>query len=124
MGLEHFAASASADEVLVALQRDGACIVDDVLDAAALAVIRRELDAPLAATSPGVEEFSGLNTRRFGSLIERAPSTRALVMHPLVLEVTGKLLSHATTVPAASNPGDLHRAEQSGTGDPPRPVGL
>ncbi len=97
MGLEHFAATASADEILVALQRDGACIIDDVLDAATVEVIRAELDAPLAATSAGVEEFSGLNTRRFGSLIERAPSTRPLVMHPLALAVTGKLLSHATT---------------------------
>jgi ectoine hydroxylase-related dioxygenase (phytanoyl-CoA dioxygenase family) len=97
MGLEHFAATASPDDVLAALVRDGACIVDDVLDAATLDALRDELADPLAETAPGQEEFSGLNTRRFGSLIERVPSSRGLVMHPLVLAVTGKLLGHATT---------------------------
>ena len=98
MGLEHFAATASAEEIHVALVRDGACIIDDVLDAATVATIRAELEPALATASPGVDEFSGLNTRRFGSLIERTPSTRQLVTHPLVLDVTRKLLHHATTV--------------------------
>ncbi|MEY2468043.1 MAG: hypothetical protein QOF21_741, partial [Actinomycetota bacterium] len=98
MTLEHFAPTASADEVHAALVRDGACIVDDVLDAATIDALRDELADPLATTEPGVEEFSGLNTRRFGSLIERAPATRPLVMHPLILEVTRKLLSDASAI--------------------------
>ena len=97
MGLEHFAATASPDDILAALVRDGACIVDDVLDADTVAAVRAELEPILAVTAPGVEEFSGLNTRRFGSLIERAPTTRPLITHPLILEITGKLLGHATT---------------------------
>jgi len=97
MGLEHFAPTASPDDILAALVRDGACIVDDVLDADTVAAVRAELEPILAVTAPGVEEFSGLNTRRFGSLIERAPTTRPLITHPLILEVTGKLLGHATT---------------------------
>jgi ectoine hydroxylase-related dioxygenase (phytanoyl-CoA dioxygenase family) len=97
MGLEHFAATAPSDDIHAALARDGACIVDDVLDASTVAAIRGELEPILAVTGPGVDEFSGINTRRFGSLIERAPTTRPLVMHPLVLDVTSKLLSHATT---------------------------
>ena len=98
MGLEHFPPTATADEVHAALVRDGACIVDDVLDAATVAALHAELSEPLATTAPGLEEFSGLNTRRFGSLIERMPTTRPLVMHPLILEVTRKLLSDASAV--------------------------
>ncbi|HUR78634.1 MAG TPA: phytanoyl-CoA dioxygenase family protein [Acidimicrobiales bacterium] len=98
MGLEHFATTATTEDIHAALVRDGACIVDDVLDELTLEALRGELDGPLAETGPGSDEFSGLSTRRFGSLIERVPSSRQLVMHPLVLEVTGKLLSHATTV--------------------------
>jgi ectoine hydroxylase-related dioxygenase (phytanoyl-CoA dioxygenase family) len=98
MGLAHLPATATADEVHEALVRDGAVIVDDVLDAAALAALRDELEPALEATAPGVEDFSGLNTRRFGALIERVPATRPLVMHPLVLAVTRKLLHHATVV--------------------------
>lgn len=98
MALEHFAATASADAVHAALVRDGACIVDDVLDAETLAALRDELAGPLASTAPGPEEFTGLNTRRFGALIERAPTTRRLVMDPLVLGVTRILLADATAV--------------------------
>lgn len=96
MGLEHFAATASSDEVFTALERDGAVIVDDVLDGATVDMLRDELDPALARTAAGTEEFSGLNTRRFGSLIERVPTSRQLVMHPLILDVTRRLLSHAT----------------------------
>ena len=98
MGLEHFAATAPAEDVHKALERDGAAIVDDVLDAATLTALREELAEPLATTAPGVEEFSGLNTRRFGSLIERAPSTRQLVTHPLILDVTRTLLADASAI--------------------------
>ncbi|HVT75744.1 MAG TPA: phytanoyl-CoA dioxygenase family protein [Acidimicrobiales bacterium] len=98
MGLEHFAPTAAAADVHAALVRDGAVIVDDVLDAATIATLREQLAEPLATTAPGVEEFSGLNTRRFGALIERAPATRPLVTHPLVLEVTKLLLSDASAV--------------------------
>jgi ectoine hydroxylase-related dioxygenase (phytanoyl-CoA dioxygenase family) len=97
MGLEHFAPDAHADDVHAALARDGACVVDDVLDAATVAAIRAEIEPVLATTGPGADEFSGLNTRRFGSLIERTPTTRPLIMHPLVLGVTAQLLQHATT---------------------------
>jgi hypothetical protein len=96
MGLEHFPPDAAAEAVHAALVRDGAVIVDDVLDAETLRVLRDELVAPLAATAPGVDEFSGFNTRRFGSLIEKVPASRDLVMHPLILDVTGRLLAHAT----------------------------
>ncbi len=98
MGLAHFPATASAEDVHKALERDGAVIVDDVLDAATLALLQQELAEPLANTAPGVEEFSGLNTRRFGSLIERVPSTRQLVMHPLILDVTRTLLADASAI--------------------------
>ena len=98
MDLEHFPAEPAAVSVPAALGRDGAVIVDDVLDASTLDVLRRELEPCLAVTAPGPEAFTGLNTRRFGALIERAPSTRALVTHPLILDITGRLLPGATAV--------------------------
>ncbi|MBA2607834.1 MAG: phytanoyl-CoA dioxygenase family protein [Actinobacteria bacterium] len=98
MGLEHFPATASVEHVFAALQRDGAVIIDEVLDEPTLRGLRSELEPVLAKTAPGTEGFSGLNTRRFGSLIERTPSTRQLVMHPLILDVTNRLLSDATAI--------------------------
>lgn len=97
MGLEHFSSDAPGDALHAALVRDGAVIVDDVLSSKDLVGLRSELDPVLAQTAPGQESFTGLNTRRFGSLIERVPASRRLVTDPLVLDVAGRLLAHATT---------------------------
>lgn len=96
MSLEHLAATCSPEDVVAALKRDGAVIVDDVLTADELAGLRTELDPCLDATAPGEDDFTGRNTRRFGSLIERVPASRRLVMDPLINESTKLLLDGAT----------------------------
>lgn len=96
MPLEHLAPTCSAEDIVDVLRRDGAVIVDDVLSADELAVLHAELAPCLEATAPGEEDFTGRNTRRFGSLIERVPTSRRLVMHPLINEATKLLLAGAT----------------------------
>lgn len=98
MGLEHLPASADPEKLVEVLRRDGAVIIDDVLDAATVAEIRAEFEPLHEATATGEDGFTGLNTRRFGALIERAPSTRPLVMHPLVLAVARGLLEQASAI--------------------------
>ncbi len=88
MPLEHLQATCFAQDVVTALARDGAVIIDDVLDAATLATLRAEVDPCLAATAAGPDEFTGRNTRRFGSLIERVPASRPLVLNPLINDAT------------------------------------
>ncbi len=97
MPLEHLAATCSAEDVVTALKRDGAVIIDDVLRADELAELRTELQPCLDATAPGEDDFTGRNTRRFGSLIERVPASRRLVMDPLINAATKRLLDGATT---------------------------
>jgi hypothetical protein len=96
MPLEHLPATTDVDAVTEALERDGAVIVDDVLDQAACDQLADELAPSLAATPGGPDDFSGRNTRRFGALIARSPSCRDLVMHPLALATAGAWLAHAT----------------------------
>jgi hypothetical protein len=94
--LEHLAPTCSAEDVVTALKRDGAVIIDDVLTADELSVLQEQLAPCLAATAPGQDDFTGRNTRRFGSLIERVPASRRLVMDSLINEATKLFLDGST----------------------------
>src|SRR6476660_2153535 len=96
MSLEHLPATTDVDAIVAALERDGAVIVDDVLDRATCDRLEDELAPSLAATPGGPDDFSGRNTRRFGALIARSATCRDLVMHPLALGTAGAWLAHAT----------------------------
>jgi ectoine hydroxylase-related dioxygenase (phytanoyl-CoA dioxygenase family) len=98
MSIEHFPASAAPDQVVAALNRDGAAIVDSVMSSGAMDALERELQPFIDATTPGPDEFSGHRTRRTGALVARSPLCRELVMHPLALGTARKLLAHATAV--------------------------
>ncbi len=98
MSIEHLPATATPDEIVALLKRDGAMIVDSVLAPDAVDAVMRELKPFMDATRPGPDEFSGRRTRRTGALIARSPLCRELVMHPLVLGSARKLLAHAMTI--------------------------
>jgi ectoine hydroxylase-related dioxygenase (phytanoyl-CoA dioxygenase family) len=85
--LEHFAASASPDEMLVAIRRDGAIIVDGVIDAQGLVNLRAETDPYMDATENGKDTFTGYSTTRTGGLISRSARVCELVQDPVVLKL-------------------------------------
>jgi ectoine hydroxylase-related dioxygenase (phytanoyl-CoA dioxygenase family) len=92
-------------------------VIDGLAPPALVDRILGELDPYLAATEPGPDEFSGLRTRRTGSLIARSPASRELIAHPLVLDAVGRVLAHATTF-------QLHLTQMIsiGPGEPGQPV--
>jgi len=95
--IKHLPASASADEICAALSDDGCVVVDNVVRPEVMDEVAREL-RPFAENTPlGPDDFSGRRTRRTGGLIARSPKSRELVMHPVVLGATGKMLGHATS---------------------------
>jgi Phytanoyl-CoA dioxygenase (PhyH) len=95
--IKHLPASASPDEICAALGDDGCVVVDNVVRPEAMDEVAREL-RPFAENTPlGPDDFSGRRTRRTGGLIARSPKSRELVMHPVVLGATGKMLDHATS---------------------------
>jgi ectoine hydroxylase-related dioxygenase (phytanoyl-CoA dioxygenase family) len=96
MSIQHFPATARADEVAAALREDGVAVVDRLVDAATMDSVRAELAPYMAATRTGPDEFSGHNTRRTGGLIARSPACRALVSHPTVLATVKDVLAKAT----------------------------
>lgn len=90
--LMHFAADTATPQLMAALRRDGAVIVDDVIDSKALAALNAELAPYIAATPTGRDSFTGNRTTRTGALVARSPATRALVMHKLIAAAADALL--------------------------------
>jgi hypothetical protein len=97
MGLEHFSPSSSSADVAAAIRRDGAAIIDRLIDTTLVDRIRAETEPFLDATAYGDEGFSGRRTRRTGSLIARSPAARELASHPGVLGVCDEILGPNAT---------------------------
>jgi ectoine hydroxylase-related dioxygenase (phytanoyl-CoA dioxygenase family) len=95
MSLVHFDPSATAEQIHAVLARDGGLIIDGLADVDTVARITTEMAPFIEATPGGSDDFSGRSTRRTGALIARSPSSRALIQHPLILDVTGRLLDRA-----------------------------
>jgi ectoine hydroxylase-related dioxygenase (phytanoyl-CoA dioxygenase family) len=96
MEIPRFDAQVKPEQVAEALAEFGCAIVERLAPPAQLAEGRRELEPYLDVTPLGGDEFAGRRTRRTGALIARSPVCRELVTHPLVLDVVGRVLGHAT----------------------------
>ncbi len=117
MPIARLSAAATPDEVAAAVGRDGAVVVEGVVEAALLDRIHAELGPHLEATPTGPDEFSGNLTRRTGSLIARSPASRQLVMHPLALGTARTFLGHATNIQL-----HLTQAIAIGAGETAQPI--
>lgn len=115
--LTHVPAAADPEHIAAVMAEAGAVVIDDLAPQPLVDRILDELDAYLAATEFGPDEFSGLNTRRTGALVARSPAARDLIAHRLVLDVVGRVLAHATTF-------QLHLTQliSIGPGQPAQPV--
>ena len=115
--LQHLPPTAEPEDVARVLAADGAVIVDDVASTGLLDRFDAEIAPFVEATQTGPDDFSGHNTRRTGSLVARAPSSRDLVMHPLVLGTCQQVLGHATSF-------QLHLTQviAIGPGEPAQPI--
>jgi hypothetical protein len=117
MAVKHLPPDTNPTVVSEIVKEEGAVIVDGVAPSGLLDSIEAELRPYLDATPLGPDDFSGVLTRRTGSLIARSPSARQLVMHPLALGTTGEVLAHATNFQL-----HLTQAIAIGPGQPPQPI--
>ena len=90
--LAHLDCESAPQAVLDALARDGAVIVDGLLEPAISDATLREARPFLERSTPGEEDFGGTRTVRSGALVARCPSCRPVVLHPLVIAVAQGLL--------------------------------
>lgn len=73
-------ADTSTDEICDLLKRDGALILEDVLDSSRVARARDELMPYVEATRPGQDDFTGRRTTRTGALVARSATTREMIL--------------------------------------------
>jgi ectoine hydroxylase-related dioxygenase (phytanoyl-CoA dioxygenase family) len=92
MSLQTLAPDSKASEIVAAMQRDGACIVRDVLDSETLTRLGADLKPWIDRSQVGNDDFTGRLTKRTGALIARCPESRPIVTHPLILEAANGLL--------------------------------
>ncbi|WP_422344717.1 phytanoyl-CoA dioxygenase family protein [Parasphingorhabdus sp.] len=83
--LQRLSAAEDPEKLAQLLRDDGAAIVEDVLDAAALEKLKSEIMPYVEATEPGRDDFTGRKTTRTGALVARSAACRDLVMHDLIL---------------------------------------
>ncbi len=84
--LVHLPNTASAEDILTILKRDGALILDGVLAPAEVKQALGEVMPYVDATSNGSDEFSGRHTTRTGALVARSAKSREMIMYPALLE--------------------------------------
>jgi len=83
---------ASADEIVAALDRDGALILDHALSPGQVDSILAEVAPFIAGTKPFDDDFVGRKTTRTGGLVARSKTAREAVMHPAVLATADAFL--------------------------------
>ena len=91
--LQTLPATASTNEILDIVSRDGAVILSDVLKLAEIEQFRAELDPYIQATEVGRDRFSGSKTTRTGALIARSAKARDMVMNQKIVKCAETFLA-------------------------------
>jgi ectoine hydroxylase-related dioxygenase (phytanoyl-CoA dioxygenase family) len=98
MDVPRVGSDAHVDEIEAELRASGCVIVEGAVASAHLDRMEAELEPYLGETPAGGDEFTGLNTRRTGSLLARSRAFGALAAHPTVLGALDRVLGdHATS---------------------------
>jgi len=98
MPIETLGSDCSSEALSEVLARDGCAVVEGLASSRELAAIAEEMGPYIDATPSGRESFVGEQTRRTGGLIARSPTSRGLIMHPLVLDAARRVLDHASRI--------------------------
>ena len=98
MDVPRVGSDAPVDQVEAGLRAAGCVIVEHLVSSEHLDRMETELEPFLGATPAGGDEFTGLNTRRTGSLLARSRAFGELAAHPTVLGALDRVLGdHATS---------------------------
>lgn len=102
--LASFGRGTPATEVLAALRRDGAAVVREKIAPELADTVLRELRPHFDEQGRASEnDFNGYHTLRLACVLAHAPSSAALIAHPLVMEIADAvLLSHCLSYQVGS----------------------
>ena len=81
-----------APDPVSALMAHGYCIVPELMPVSKVQALHADLQPRFERTPFSDGDFYGRRTKRFGSLLKRSPHAAAFVQHPLILDITQKIL--------------------------------
>ncbi len=84
--------TASIDEIMAVLDRDGALIVRDVIAPDDIDRLKGEVMPYVEVTRPGQDGFSGVRTTRTGALAARSAVCRDLIMNTMIQSLCERVL--------------------------------
>jgi phytanoyl-CoA dioxygenase PhyH len=84
--------AASVGDVVAAIERDGAVVVDGFLPSEVHARLAVEVEDAMARVSTGESSFDGRQTRRFGAVLAKCPTMREVALHPSYLGASRAIL--------------------------------
>ncbi len=90
--LTRLSATAATRELTDAIERDGAVIVENLIEEGQAQATLDDLMPHIQATPTSRDDFAGYRTTRTGALVARSPTCRDLVMHPSIIETCDKFL--------------------------------
>ena len=83
--IEHLPSSASTDDIVAIIERDGAVILDNVLGEAEIDRLNGDLAPYLSKEVYCRDEFTGFKTQRIGALVARSEACGDVALNPLML---------------------------------------
>ncbi len=92
-----FADPGFLDELRVALEEAGCCVVERVAPESTMDAIAEELAPYQDQGSIGASDFEGHRTRRTGAPLPRSATFRTIATHPLIMAAGDLVLGHATS---------------------------
>ncbi len=96
MTIERLSGDAGVPEIIGAVQRDGAAIVEDFVSTDVTDQVLRDLREPFDSVGRSTEDdFNGYTTLRVNSILDISPASVEIVAHARMLEILdGLLLPH------------------------------
>ena len=85
--------TASTDEILEVLARDGCAILDRLAYAATMDAVTADLSQDIANTPTGTGEFVGHETRRTHTVLVNSSTAGGLALHPTIAALNDAVLA-------------------------------
>ena len=96
MGIQTLPATATNEEVLAVMQRDGALIISDAISQDVVNQMVDEVMPYIDKTAMGADDFTGRQTQRTGALVARTPTVHDLILNGTVLNAAKEFLAPFT----------------------------
>lgn len=93
MDLQRLKPDCTVADIVAAMERDGACIIENLLSPEQLKALQEETAPLIEQTAEGLDDWAGRKTKRTGGLIARCASVREIAVNQLILGAANATLS-------------------------------